>query len=78
MENLTQTISEKVEMLPLEKQREVLEFVENLQKSVETKKKSLLDKLKDISNQVPEKIWETIPNDGAEQHDHYLYGNTRK
>jgi hypothetical protein len=29
----------------------------------------------EISSQVPLEEWEKLPADGAEQHDHYLYGS---
>ena len=31
----------------------------------------------EISAQVPLEEWEKLPADGAEQHDHYLYGSPK-
>jgi hypothetical protein len=32
----------------------------------------------EISAQVPLEEWQKLPADGAEQHDHYLYGSPKK
>lgn len=32
----------------------------------------------EISSQVPIEEWEKLPTDGAEQHDHYLYGSPKR
>jgi hypothetical protein len=32
----------------------------------------------EISSQVPLEEWEKLPADGAEQHDHYLYGSPKR
>lgn len=32
----------------------------------------------EISAQVPLEEWEKVPADGAEQHDHYLYGSPKR
>ena len=36
--------------------------------------RSLWDEILEIVEGVPEEVWETIPKDGAAEHDHYLYG----
>ena len=40
--------------------------------------KSIWDAIDDIMRRVPEEVLERLPVDGAEQHDHYLYGSPRK
>ena len=32
----------------------------------------------EISSQVPLEEWAKLPRDGADQHDHYLYGSPKK
>jgi hypothetical protein len=32
----------------------------------------------ELSAQVPMEEWEKLPSDGAEQHDHYLYGSPKR
>jgi hypothetical protein len=40
---------------------------------------SLIEKLKSlISAQVPNEDWRQVPSDGSEQHDHYLYGSSKR
>ena len=34
--------------------------------------------VQEISAQVPLEEWEKLPADGAEQHDHYLYGSPKR
>jgi len=83
--NLEQTVIGKLRELPPEKQRAVLEFVETLLQpsppeaggSV-TSRKSLWEEIEEIVQEVPEETWDQIPADGAEQHDHYLYGAPKK
>lgn len=54
-----------MQSFPIEKQREVLEFVESIEETEKPKKQSPLDKLEAISNRVPDDIWEKLPSDGA-------------
>ena len=76
--DLTQIVTEKMQVLPLEKQQRVLEFVESIERTNEPKKQLLLDRLEAISKRVPEEVWEKLPIDGAENIDHYLYGAPMK
>ena len=76
---IAQTIYEKVKILPLDKQEEVLEFVEK-KVSVAEKKDSrpIWEIAKEISESVPLEEWEKLPSDGSVNHDHYLYGAPKK
>lgn len=76
--NLVETVAEKMQVLPIEEQQKVLEFVESIGKSEKPRKLSLLDKLEAISKRVPDEVWEKLPADGAENIDHYLYGAPKK
>ncbi len=76
--DLAQVVAEKMQVLPLEKQQIVLEFVVSIEETEKPKKQSLLDKLEVISKRVPDEIWEKLPVDGAENIDHYLYGAPKK
>ena len=72
--DLAQAVAEKMQILPLEKQQIVLEFVVSIEESEKPKKLSLLDKLEVISKRMPDEVWEKLPTDGAENTDRYLYG----
>jgi hypothetical protein len=38
---------------------------------------NLLEQVKEIQAQVPVEAWETLPHDGAINHDHYLYDSPK-
>jgi hypothetical protein len=40
--------------------------------------KSLWEVIDDIMESVPEEVLSSFPKDGAEQHDHYLYGSPKR
>ncbi len=75
--NLETAIQERVHTLPVEQQEEVLKFVENL-----PNKKTSLQRLGQLIDEcfkdVPPEAYEQLPTDGAENHDHYLYGAPKK
>jgi hypothetical protein len=75
--NLETAIQEKVHNLPAEKQKDVLEFVENIGAEPTPIKKlgALID---ECFGDVPPEDFEALPVDGAENHDHYLYGAPKK
>ncbi len=80
--NLENTIQEKVKSLPPEKQQRVLSLVEEMLSEGVTKgpvaSRPLWEIAEEISSRVPLEEWEKLPIDGAEQHDHYLYGSPRR
>jgi hypothetical protein len=81
--NLENTIQEKVKALPPEKQQRVLSMVEAMLSENETTQgrvtvRPLWEIAEEISGQVPLEEWERLPADGAEQHDHYLYGSPKR
>jgi hypothetical protein len=81
--NLENTIQEKVKALPPEKQLRVLSMVEEMLTEKEVapgnvEVRPLWKIAEEISAQVPLEEWQKLPADGAEQHDHYLYGSPKK
>ena len=81
--SLENTIQEKVKALPPEKQQRVLSMVEEMlsEKDVTNERvavRPLWEIAEEISAQVPLEEWAKLPADGAEQHDHYLYGSPKK
>ena len=75
--NIEQMVIEGLRMLPPVKQQEVLAFVQGLVHKEEPGK-TLWEKMDERIKQVPSEAWESIPTDGAEQHEHYLYGAPKK
>lgn len=78
MSTVEQTILEKLRILPPEQQQAVLEIIERMAQQQAPRKMTILEKISERSKQVPNEVWERIPADGAEQHDHYLYGAPKK
>jgi hypothetical protein len=81
--NLENTIQEKVKSLPPEKQQRVLAMVEEMLSEKDGTQgciavRPFWEIAEEISAQVPLEEWEKLPADGAEQHDHYLYGSPKK
>jgi len=78
--NIEESVIEKLRGLPVEKQQQVLEFVENLTAPVAPNKddRSIWQVIREITADVPDEEWAKLPTDGAEQHDHYLYGSPKK
>ncbi|MGI8668890.1 MAG: hypothetical protein ACR2J3_03470 [Aridibacter sp.] len=76
---IADTIYKKVKTLPLDKQEEILEFIEEKISSAEKKDaRPIWEVAKEISESVPLEEWEKLPSDGSINHDHYLYGSPKK
>ena len=73
--DVAEIIFERVKVLPIEKQREFLHQIEIVEKEEST---SIWKKIRARAKNVPDKVWEEMPKDGSEQHDHYLYGVPKK
>lgn len=42
------------------------------------KRKPLSQLIAEIGNRIPDDVIATFPTDGAEQHDHYIYGTPKR
>lgn len=73
--DVAEIIFERVKVLSIEKQREILHQIEIVEKE---ESPSIWQKIRARAKNVPEKVWEEMPKDGSEQHDHYLYGVPKK
>ena len=73
--NIEDKLIERVRSLPPDKQRAVLDFVEDL---AEPESKNLWDKIREIMESVPPEAWEGTPADGSINVDHYLYGAPKR
>ncbi len=72
-----QQIVEKIKVLSAEEREEVFRYVEKVL-SNRNRKQTLGEKIKEIVVDVSDEVWEKIPLDGSEQHDHYIYGTPKK
>lgn len=75
--NIEQLAIEKLRALSPEQQKEVLKFIESL-KPATTHGKSLWADIREIVRDVPEQVWEQMPEDGSLNVDHYLYGAPKR
>lgn len=78
MSTEVEQLIEKVRTLPPEQQREVAKLIESFAAQAEPPAKTIWEKIREHSQEVPDEVWEKLPRDGAEQHDHYLYGTPKK
>ena len=83
--DIAEVIYKKTKILPLESQREVLNFIDNIQtklkengKPDEAGLKTLWNEIDEIIARVPIEAWDDVPADGSVNHDHYLYGAPKK
>lgn len=77
--DIAKTIFEKVKVLPVTDQREVLEMVEKKAlASRQNNARPIWEVIAEISSEIPDEEWETLPSDGSVNHDHYLYGAPKK
>ncbi len=78
--NSGETITEKVRMLSEDRQRQVVELIDELlkEKQAGTDARPIWEIFAELSAQVPAEEWGKMPSDGAEQHDHYLYGAPKR
>ncbi len=81
--NLERAILEKIQGLPDEKQREVLALVDKMLKEAEEPRprknvRPIWEIITELSSEIPMEEWAKLPTDGAEQHDHYLYGSPKR
>ncbi|MFN7944605.1 MAG: hypothetical protein U0Z53_04595 [Blastocatellia bacterium] len=76
--NLQQTIQEQLSVLTEEEMRQVLNFVNSLHKQRKSSREKPLSAIfEELSSELPLEQWRELPADGAENHDHYLYGAPR-
>ncbi len=77
--DLQQTIQEQVRVLSEDEMRDVLNYMQNLRKEKKVQKTKPISAIfEDLSNEISLEEWKELPTDGAENHDHYLYGAPKK
>jgi hypothetical protein len=77
--DLQQTIQAQIRILSEDEMREVLNFVQNLRKEKKSRQAKPISAIfEDLSSEIPLEEWKELPQDGAENHDHYLYSAPKK
>lgn len=74
---IQQAVIEKLALLSLEKQRQVLAFTEELAR-IEPPRQTLWQMMQDCIKDVPPEAFDELPTDGGLNLDHYLYGAPKK
>ena len=74
---ISEKVVEKLNELPLERQQQILDFVEFLAEKHKPQK-TIWEKIDEITKDVPDEVWDKLPADGAENHDFYLYGTPKE
>ena len=77
MQVVEEQIVEKIRTLTDKEREDVLRYVDGVL-SKHKPDTSLVEKLLALSSQVPDEVWDRIPTDGSEQHDHYIYGTKKR
>jgi len=73
--DVAETIYERVKGLPLEKQKEILHQIEVIEHE---NSPTIWQKIRARAESIPDEVWEEMPADGSEHHDHYLHGTPKK
>lgn len=77
--NLQHIIQEQVRALSEDEMRRVLNFVNDLREEKKSSQAKPISAIfEDLSGEIPLEEWRELPADGAENHDHYLYGAPKK
>ena len=77
MQVVEEQIVEKIRTLTDGERADVFRYVDGVL-SKHKPDTSLVEKLLALSSQVPDEVWDRIPADGSEQHDHYIYGTKKR
>ena len=79
MSTTLEEVLREAQKLPPDEQRKLAQrLLEESKKTVVPSEKSVWQKISEHAADVPDEVWEQIPTDGAEQHDHYLYGSPKR
>ncbi len=78
--DIERTLIEKVKSLPPERQREALVILEKLTSTPAAAgaDKTIWEEIDEVVEGAPPGTWDSVPADGADNIDHYLYGTPRK
>jgi Arc/MetJ-type ribon-helix-helix transcriptional regulator len=75
---MTQAASLLLERLKHEQSEVVPEQIERDEEPAALPRKPIWERIVERSAAIPDEEWDKLPVDGAEQHDHYLYGTPKR
>ncbi len=73
--DVAEAIYEWVKVLLVEKQKEILHQIESIEKEIPL---TIWQKIRARTEKIPDEVWSEMPEDGSQQHDHYLYGTPKR
>jgi len=76
-QDIQQAVNEKLALLSLDKQQQVLAFTEELAQQ-ESSGQTLWDMMQECIRDIPPEAFDDFPSDGALNLDHYLYGAPKR
>jgi len=83
--NLENQLIDKIRALPPQKQEEALRLIDSLASRAGSElnrssdsHRSVWDVVKEVNAGLPADTWDTVPDDGSLNLDHYLYGAPKK
>ncbi len=76
-QDIQQAVIEKLALLSLNKQQQVLAFAEELAQQ-ESSGQTLWDMMQECIRDIPPEAFDDLPSDGALNLDHYLYGAPKR
>lgn len=74
---LETTLVQEFRRLTLDQQQQVLSLVLQLAEE-QRPQRDLWDDVDEYLMEVPTEVWDQIPSDSSDQHDHYLYGSPKQ
>lgn len=77
MQIVEEQIVDKIRSLSDKEREDVLRYVDQVIDSHQREPR-LGEKLAALFADIPDEVWEKIPVDGSEQHDHYIYGTPKR
>lgn len=77
MHIVEEQIVSKIRTLSEKEREDVLRYVDSVIGN-QSRPKKLGEKIMELVADVPDEVWDRLPTDGAEQHDHYIYGTPKR
>ena len=77
MQIVEEQIVSKIRTLSDKEREDVLRYVDGVINGHEHKR-TLGEQLEEVFADISTEDWEKLPRDGAEQHDHYIYGTPKR
>ncbi len=85
MTELLQRAIERVQALPIDEQDRLARLMLDAAEAANeangegsTERKPIWEKIRERAEKIPPEVWERLPEDGASEVDHYIYGTPKR